>query len=456
MTTTEIRLTAEGRSALRKAITNHDNWTSAFRNKHSMSLATMSRGDYFRAAELLGIDAAAIVRSATSQKTDAARAAFDRIATNSRETGKTELQRAVEADKAMMARRETKTINHNEDEFHARESAHIGVDYARVENEHKANFKAAEKAARDTANTDDNAKAANQLAALIAQLATSTVDENTVREIVAAEIDKALQEHSGQKITRIELTENGISVGKIDGFQHPEFSKLLRSASARAADGYAPNVWIAGPAGSGKTYAVGQVARALDVPFHYNGAIGMPHELLGFIDAGGTYHRTAFREAYENGGCYLFDEVDGSDNSALLALNAALANGSATFPDKVVKRHKDCRIFAAANTWGMGATAEYVGRAKLDAAFLSRFPVRITWNYDDRLEQDICGNVDFARMVQKARAAAANIGLKVLITPRDSMAGAALVANGFTLIEAAEMTYLASLSNEQKEMLARN
>jgi hypothetical protein len=195
------------------------------------------------------------------------------------------------------------------------------------------------------------------------------------------------------------------------------------------------------------------LADLLGVAFHLNGAVNMPHELLGFIDAGGKYHGTPFREAYENGGVYMFDEVDGSDNSALLAFNAALANGHAAFPDKRVTRHKDCIILASANTWGLGATADYVGRAKLDAAFLSRFPVKLDWQYDTALEIAISGNEQFARRVIAARERARAAGLKVLIDPRASQAGAALIANGFSEDEAAELTYLANLSIDQKRIV---
>jgi 16S rRNA C1402 (ribose-2'-O) methylase RsmI len=49
----------------------------------------------------------------------------------------------------------------------------------------------------------------------------------------------------------------------------------------------------------------------------------------------------------------------------------------------------------------------------------------------------------------RARAA----GLKVLITPRASIAGAALIAAGFSQDKAAEYTYLANLSAEQRNMV---
>jgi cobaltochelatase CobS len=150
---------------------------------------------------------------------------------------------------------------------------------------------------------------------------------------------------------------------------------------------------------------------------------------------------------------YLFDEVDASDNSALLALNAALANGTATFPDCQITRHPDCIVIATANTWGFGATADYVGRSKIDAAFLSRFPVRIHWDYDSALEVAISGNESFARRVIAARERARTHGIKVIIDPRASQAGAALIAAGFKPDEAADMTYLANLTPEHRKLV---
>ena len=292
--------------------------------------------------------------------------------------------------------------------------------------------------------------AAAQLAALLASIAGQSLNADAVGAIVDARINAAL---AAIPSVRIDVKGFDGEVRALDGHKHPRFAQLLKAATSRMANGYAPNVWLAGPAGSGKTHAGHQLADALGLPFHLNGALSMPHELLGFIDAGGTYHATPFRAAYENGGVYMFDEVDGSDNAALLALNAALANGHAAFPDKAVKRHANCVILASANTWGLGATADYVGRTKIDAAFLSRFPVRLAWDYDTALEVAISGNEAFARRVIAARERARAAGLKVLIDPRASQAGAALIANGMAETEAAELTYLANLSAEQRRLV---
>lgn len=299
-------------------------------------------------------------------------------------------------------------------------------------------------AAMPPAVNPDEIKAAAERAAAEA-VARMSLTADAIRALVAEEAPKHVMVH------RIDLTTAAGEIRKIDGHQHPNFAALMRAAASRQADGYHPNIWLAGPAGSGKTYAAKTVAAALDLAFHFNGALSMPHELLGFIDAGGRYHRTPFRDAYEHGGIYLFDEVDGSDNAALLALNAALANGRATFPDGQVKRHENSVIVATANTWGLGATADYVGRSKIDAAFLSRFPIRIGWDYDENLERAISGNADFAKRVQKARAKARAAGLKILIDPRASIAGAAMIAAGFSPDEAAAMTYMANLSAEQRK-----
>jgi len=289
-----------------------------------------------------------------------------------------------------------------------------------------------------------------QLATIIANMANSAMDMESVGKIVDARITAAL---AAVPAVRYEVKGFDGEIRNLDGHKHPKFAVLLKAATARMASGYAPNIWIAGPAGSGKTHAGHMIANALGASFHLNGAISMPHELLGFIDAGGTYHGTPFRDAYENGGVYMFDEVDGSDNAALLALNAALANGHCAFPDKAVTRHKDCIIMASANTWGLGATADYVGRTKIDAAFMSRFPVRIGWQYDTALEVAISGNESFARRVIAARERARAAGLKVLIDPRASQAGAALIANGMNEAEAADFTYLANLTMEQRKIV---
>jgi len=101
------------------------------------------------------------------------------------------------------------------------------------------------------------------------------------------------------------------------GLQHKQFPTLLKLCQLRNADGFQYPVWLPGPAGSGKTTAARNVAKALELPFLFTGAVDQPYSLLGFRDAGGNYARTSFREAFENGGVFLWDEVDASNPNAL-------------------------------------------------------------------------------------------------------------------------------------------
>jgi hypothetical protein len=261
---------------------------------------------------------------------------------------------------------------------------------------------------------------------------------------------------AAQSMPRLLVVNNdGAAYGaELPATRHPMLETLLRAVSARDASGLRLNTWITGPAGSGKTYAAKQAAAALGLDFGFHGAMSMAHELLGFVDAGGTYHSTQFVNLFTNGGLCLLDEVDSGSAEALLALNAALANGLISLPNGEIRaRHADFVCIAAANTFGQGPDAQYIGRTRLDGAFLSRFPVKLSWTYDLKLEQNICGNVAWAKRVQKARKAAEKAGLKIIIDPRHSMAGAALIAAGMEADEVAGLTYLAGLTAGQVQIL---
>jgi MoxR-like ATPase len=235
----------------------------------------------------------------------------------------------------------------------------------------------------------------------------------------------------------------------VDGLQHYLLPKLIKALSAKV------NVWIAGPSQGGKTTAAKAAAKALGLKFHFHGSMTMAHQLEGFVDGAGHYHETQFVQAFRNGGLVLLDEVDRGSNEALLAMNAPLANRIMSLPNgELIEAHPDFVCIAAANTWGGGATSDYCGAARIDAAFLQRFGARLAWDYDTTLEVAICGNPEWAARVQATRAKARAAGLKVMITPQASISGARLIEAGFTADEAADMTYLADLSPDQRRMVA--
>ena len=298
---------------------------------------------------------------------------------------------------------------------------------------------------------------------------TSAVDKDTIARMIADALvphagragehavrikglDKAIERiDAALKTRRVETIELQPADGEkrtVEGLAHEMLPTLIKSLDARL------HVWIAGPSGSGKTHGAQQAAEALGLRFELQGAMTMAHELTGFVDAGGQYHETPFIRAFRDGGLILLDELDAGSNEALLALNAALANGLMSLPSgEQVKAHSDFRCIGAANTFGAGATQEYVGRTRIDAAFLQRFGARITWGYDEELEMRMSGNAAWCERVQRARQRAQREGLKVLITPRASQAGAKLIAGGMTPDEAARLTFLADLSPAQCELI---
>jgi len=298
--------------------------------------------------------------------------------------------------------------------------------------------------------------------AVVERLGNTNVDTEAVAQTVLGRIDSKMQRklvedavallEQHRKVEIVVKSEATGKTKKVKGPTHAMFERLVRAATARV-QGYAPGIFLQGEMSSGKTTGGRMLAEVLGLKLYFNGAISFPHEMLGFVDGNGKYHRTPFRDAYEHGGVYIFDEVDRSDPVALLAVNPHLANGVATFPDKQVTRHKDCIIICTANTWGLGADANYSGATKLDAAFLSRFPVKISWDIDPHLEESIITNAEWLQRVRAARVRAREFGLKISICVRTAQAGQALIEQGYSIDEAAEMTYLAALKPQQRQQL---
>ena len=288
---------------------------------------------------------------------------------------------------------------------------------------------------------------ASALAALVASLtpqAPPTLDETAI---------KAMVEKYSNPITTLEVNrvDEQASV-KIKG-AHPQLERIVKRLATY-------NVYCYGPAGAGKTTLAMQAAESLGLDFYSTGALLQKFELLGFIDAGGVYQETEFYKAYTEGALFLFDEIDASTAMATIPFNAAIANGFCAFPNGTVKMHPNFKCIAAANTNGQGATANYKRNA-LDGATLDRFKM-IKIDYDEQLELRLAlaeyarhggDNESIARQwvatVQKTRKLAAEKRIDVIISPRASIGGAGILAQGDTTAMAVEETFGARLSQDQ-------
>lgn len=282
------------------------------------------------------------------------------------------------------------------------------------------------------------------------------VDEEAIRRIAREEAAKAKGKE--RRVTIV----SPLGVKPLgERTLHPLFERVVKCISVDV------NALVFGPAGSGKTTLATQVAEALGLPFHFNGAVLKKHELLGYTDANGNLVRTAFREAFEHGGLFLFDEVDASSAQALLTVNAAIANGKCDFPDGVIKAHKDFRCIAAANTNGNGATREYCGRNQLDGATLDRF-CNFVCEYDDALTERIVRSfdlepkvledaVEWCNRVVEYRKALGLVAVRGIISPRAAINGAKLLAAGFKFADLEETLVANKFGNleERKRLLAK-
>lgn len=257
-----------------------------------------------------------------------------------------------------------------------------------------------------------------------------------------------IREHAARPATvEINISGEGFDF-KGEAAMHFNFPYLVTAVKAGV------NVMLVGPAGSGKTTAAAKVAELLGLEFHGTGAIDTAYKLAGFIDAQGRVIHTAFRKAFEHGGLFLFDEMDGSMASALLAFNSALANDWYDFPDANVKRHPNFRVVAGANTYGTGADRQYVGRNQLDAASLDRYAI-LDWGYDEALEASFIGlpapkgspvpkslaplqeveargaSERFFHRVVKVRKAVSELKVRHVVSPRATINGSKLLACGW-------------------------
>jgi energy-coupling factor transporter ATP-binding protein EcfA2 len=207
------------------------------------------------------------------------------------------------------------------------------------------------------------------------------------------------------------------------------------------------NLFLVGPAGSGKTTLASQLAKALGRSFGFISLSGGTSEakLTGNLrptkDGAWTWFCPSFVRIFRDGGVFLLDEMDAAEPNVLVSINAALANGEIECDGEIISRHADTIIVAAANTFGTGADAMYVGRNPLDAATIDRFVgaiVEVT--YDKRVEETIAYEAgprgsEFLAWLWQTREAAQNAKIRRVIGTRMVQAGAKLIRGGFSLAE---------------------
>lgn len=257
---------------------------------------------------------------------------------------------------------------------------------------------------------EPSSSAQNMTLGLIEQALASVILEKYVPEV-----NKKVDEYVKNRYGRIEQQIDFVipEKGKIENeVTHEEFQTILQFVMADEP------VMLVGPAGSGKNVICKQVAQLLELDFYFTNAVTQEYKLTGFIDAMGKFHETEFYKAFTRGGLFMLDEIDASIAEVLIILNAAIANRYFDFPNGRVDAHPDFKVVSAANTFGHGASYQYVGRNQLDGASLNRFAV-VEIGYSPAIENAITRNIELINFVREFRRSVEVAGVNHIVSYRE-------------------------------------
>ena len=216
--------------------------------------------------------------------------------------------------------------------------------------------------------------------------------------------------------TVINITVNGETRhAQIKGIVNPKFARIMKYL----ANG--ENVYMWGPAGTGKNVTAKQCAEALDMPIFYNNTIYTKYDLCGYMDANGKYVPTQFYNFMKSPkGLYFMDEYDNSQSSALVCFNDVLEDKKYTFPNgETLYLDENHKIIAAGNTNGQGATEEYNDRYVIDESNRSRF-MFVPVTYDPAVEKSIVGeSTDILDFINDMRRVRDMLNIKLILGYRE-------------------------------------
>lgn len=275
------------------------------------------------------------------------------------------------------------------------------------------------------------------------------IDMLEVAKMVSSEVRKVTPQV-------LEIKKQDSEPVKIEGYLPNWFNDALKALSAGL------NVLVSGPAGCGKTHTAALLAEALNLRFaHLSLSAGASESwLLGRYlpntHGGFEYQLSQFVDYYENGGLFLLDEIDAADANMLIIINAAIANGKMSVPNRVdnpiAKRHPDFKLIAAANTFGQGMDRMYAGRVQLDAAFLDRW-VMFEAEYNTQLETALAGDCDdVLTLINEMREKVSKHKMRRVISTRKLMQLVTLRKNGFSFSKCRDVLLTGWSADEKRKV----
>jgi MoxR-like ATPase len=247
---------------------------------------------------------------------------------------------------------------------------------------------------------------------------TAALDETAVRRIASA----IFAEYAEAQPEKMKAAKKAAKKTRKGDKKNEVYCAKFQRIVAKVSRGN--NVYLYGPAGSGKSHTAEQVAEALGIDFYGQTTIQFAHDVRGYGDAGGNFQDTPFFKAFAFGGLYFQDEYDRSNAEAAIVLNSALANGWYDFPIVGrVEAHPDFRFMAAGNTLMTGADEEYVTGQEIDASSRDRFAYFFEIDYSHEVEMRIAhGNDNIVSFVEDVRQAIKQTGIKHVVSYRATAA----------------------------------
>lgn len=137
---------------------------------------------------------------------------------------------------------------------------------------------------------------------------------------------------------------------------------------------------------------------------------------------------TRFAEYYSKPSIILLDEFTALDPAVAQICNAALANDEIETTTGTVYRDPNCIIVATSNTYGGGASRQYVANNQLDASTIDRFiggiiEVNYSEEYESQYDSEVVSYVHSLRGIIK------EYDLRRIASTRMVQAGTALKKN---------------------------
>lgn len=188
------------------------------------------------------------------------------------------------------------------------------------------------------------------------------------------------------------MIDDAVADGKISN-PHGQLTEALACVLAFG------RAYLAGPSGTGKSYAGEQIAAVLGREFVLQGydASTFPERLHGYMDANGNWVEGKLSDAYHNGKVYIGDEMDKAETAT-----TASTNQHVNFNDTIataggdINRHDDFVFIATGNSAmdGPGGQDGVYATERQSADFIARWEqlgVMIHFDYDEQMETNMLG-----------------------------------------------------------------